>query len=168
MHSRIYALKRVSETDYKKKNEDDLFEYLTNEGTGIDYVDEMDKLTFDREVKDFKIYFLDTITKGTEIKEKDGKYYLKIPTKVLSTYVKDCIEDCKSKVNQLDYDKEVDLGQYGTWRATYYLGDWYENLCIDKFGNPTTFYSWATGELYDHKDEKFLEYEVMQVFDFHY
>lgn len=175
MHGRIYNLKEVNKNTFTNCDEDTLFEYLDMEGKGIDYVEEMNTNTFAQEMKDLVQYFFDSITEGGEWrKDANGKCFIKIPTLLFKEYVEERIEKYKAAANYLSLQHEMEK-TFRAWGIAECslptLEDYYDNLIIDQQdGMPKPFYDWALYELKKawNAHKKFMEYEVMQIFDFHY
>ncbi len=170
MHARIYTLKSITEKRVKCSNGDTLLDYFEQQGRGIDYVGELEKSSFQEELQSLIQDALDTVVKGTKMEEVDGTFFLKIPTALLKTYVEECIENLKQSVMKVNLHGELEKARYGAGAVErkFELGELYENLILDNYGIPRTFYSWALSQLSMNRNEKFIKYEVVQIFDFHY
>lgn len=175
MHARIYTLKNINKNTVATSDENTLFDYFEEQGRGIDYVEEMESNTFEKEIQDFVQYFFDPISadnkvESAEIQKENGTLFLKIPTAFLKAYAKQCIKEFMQSAMQVNFQRELEAANYGAGAVERRipLGDFYENLILDEYAIPRTFYSWALDQLAKNKDKEFITYEVVQIFDFHY
>lgn len=168
MHSRVFGLRNVNDSYFPEINEGEVFESFVCKGIDVDYVDEISTDKFKREVECMKPYFLGVENPDIEINcTEDGKYYIKIPTSLMFSYIKECMEDCKEMVGHLNSDEGIFVNPI-TGGTSFYLGDNYGTYCIGKYGNVLNLYEWAASECYENKDKDFVEYEVMRIFDYHF
>ena len=173
MHGRIYSLKAENIEKQDIYDEDELFSYLIVRG--VDYVKKVSMADFGVEVHIWIDDFLNNVLEGGGVEWTvcDEKYFVSIPMIVLEAYVENRIDEYKQRVQKISYQNEVNKARFGASAVEgeagfEALGDFYDDLMIDGYGVPRSFFAWALEQIAKYGEKATVKYEVVQIFSFHY